>query len=91
MGVSWWSGGDYVNVCFALEDGVEARCWLVSIPIVILAGDLVVRQGRVILRQCGPGMRTLSPSSQTAWTILSIASVAPAVRTICSGFTAWIG
>ena len=43
------------------------------------------------LRQLGPGTSTLSPSSQTAWITFSIASVVPAVRTICSPLTAWTG
>jgi hypothetical protein len=41
----------------------------------------------VYLRQYGPGTMTLSPSSHTACITFSIASVAPAVRTTCSGFT----
>jgi hypothetical protein len=42
VGVGWWSGGDYVDVCFALESGFQAGCLLVSISYHRPASDLIV-------------------------------------------------
>lgn len=73
-----------VDVGSRLESSVQAIYTRINLSKIQVAK-------REDLRQYGPGTITLSPSSQTAWITFSRASLAPAVMTMCSGFTGWIG